>query len=110
LIAIKQSAVDLDTLMEIALENGADDVTDVGDLFEITCTPDMYTGVVDAIESRNIEIEIKQVTRIPSNTVDVDSETAVAVMKLLEQLEDHDDIQSVASNVNFTEEQLASFG
>jgi transcriptional/translational regulatory protein YebC/TACO1 len=47
---------------------------------------------------------------VPSTTVDVDSETALAVMKLLEKLEDHDDIQSVASNVNFTEEQLASLG
>ena len=110
LIAVKQSAADLEKLMEIALENGADDVTEVGELYEITCTPDVYTTVVDAIEAQSIEIELKQVTRIPSNTVEVDSETAVQVMKLLELLEDHDDIQSVASNVNFSEEQLASFG
>lgn len=110
LIAVKQSSVDLEKLMEIALENGADDVTEVAELYEITCTPDVYTTVVDAIEAQSIEIELKQVTRIPSNTVEVDSETAVQVMKLLELLEDHDDIQSVASNVNFSEEQLASFG
>ncbi|MCY2984912.1 MAG: YebC/PmpR family DNA-binding transcriptional regulator [Planctomycetota bacterium] len=110
LIAVKQSAADLEILMEIALENGADDVTEVGELYEITCTPDMYTTVVDAIEAQSIEIELKQVTRIPSNTVEVDSETAIQVMRLLELLEDHDDIQSVASNVNFSEEQLASFG
>jgi YebC/PmpR family DNA-binding regulatory protein len=110
LIAVRQSATDLEKLMEIALENGADDVTEVGELYEITCTPDVYTTVVDAIEAQSIEIELKQVTRIPSNTVEVDSETAVQVMKLLELLEDHDDIQSVASNVNFSEEQLASFG
>ena len=53
---------------------------------------------------------MKSVSRVPSNSVAVDSETAIAVMKLLELLEDHDDIQSVASNVNFTEAQLASFG
>jgi YebC/PmpR family DNA-binding regulatory protein len=110
LITVKQSSTDLEKLMEIALENGADDVTEVGELYEITCTPDVYTTVVDAIEAQSIEIELKQVTRIPSNTVEVDSETAVQVMKLLELLEDHDDIQSVASNVNFSEEQLASFG
>jgi YebC/PmpR family DNA-binding regulatory protein len=110
LIAVKQTAADLEILMEIALENGADDVTEVGELYEITCTPDMYTTVVDAIEAQSIEIELKQVTRIPSNTVEVDSETAIQVMRLLELLEDHDDIQSVASNVNFSEEQLASFG
>ena len=66
LIAVKQSSADLEKLMEIALENGADDVTEVGELYEITCTPDVYTTVVDAIEAQSIEIELKQVTRIPA--------------------------------------------
>ena len=110
LIVIKQSSVDLEKLMELALENGADDVTETGDVYEVTCTPDVYTAVVDAIELQSIEIEVKEVSRVPSNSVEVDSETAIAVMKLLEQLEDHDDIQSVASNVSFSEEQLASLG
>jgi YebC/PmpR family DNA-binding regulatory protein len=110
LIVIKQSAVDLEKLMELALENGADDVTETGEVYEVTCTPDIYTTVVEAIEAQSIEIELKEVSRVPSNSVEVDSETALSVMKLLEQLEDHDDIQSVASNVSFTEEQLASLG
>ncbi len=110
MIVIKQSSVDLEKLMELALENGADDVTETGDVYEVTCTPDVYTAVVDAIELQSIEIEVKEVSRVPSNSVEVDSETAIAVMKLLEQLEDHDDIQSVASNVSFSEEQLASLG
>jgi len=110
IIAIKQSAVDLEKLIELVLENGADDVTEADDRFEVSCTPDVYSTVVEAIESQSIEIEFKEVSRVPSTTVDVDSETALAVMKLLEKLEDHDDIQSVASNVNFTEEQLASLG
>lgn len=110
LISIKQSAVDLERLMEIALDNGADDVTESADRYEISCSTDVYSSVVEAIESQNIEIDAKQVTRVPSSTVDVDSETAISVMKLLEKLEDHDDVQSVATNVNFTEEQLASFG
>jgi YebC/PmpR family DNA-binding regulatory protein len=109
LIAIKQSSVDLEKLMELALENGADDVTEIDDRYEVTCATDVYSAVVEAIEAQNITIEIKQVSRVPSTTVDVDSETAISVMKLLEKLEDHDDVQSVASNVNFTEEQLASF-
>ena len=109
-IVVKQTSIDFEKLMELALENGAEDVTDVDEHFEITCTPDVYTAVVDAIEAQSIAIELKEVRRIPSNTVEVDSETAVDVMKLLELLEDHDDIQSVASNVNFTEAQLASLG
>ena len=110
IIVIKQSSVDLEKLMDVVLESGADDVTETGEMFEVTCTPDVYTAVVEAIESQSIAIEHKEVSRVPSNSVEVDSETAVAVMKLLELLEDHDDIQSVASNVSFTEEQLASLG
>ena len=109
-IVVKQTSVDLEKLMELALDNGADDVTDVDEHFEISCTPDVYTAVVEAIEAQSIAIDLKEVRRIPSNTVEVDSETAVAVMKLLELLEDHDDIQSVASNVNFSEEQLGTLG
>lgn len=110
LISIKKSAVDLEALMEIALENGADDVTESEESFDITCGTDAYTALVEVIEGKNIAIESKQVTRVPNLTVEVDSETAVSVMKLLEKLEDHDDVQSVATNVNFTAEQLASLG
>lgn len=110
MISIKQSAVDLEKLMEIALENGADDVSEVDDRFDLTCTTEFYSAVVEAIEAQGISIEVKEVARVPSSTVEVDTETAVTLMKLLEKLEDHDDVQSVASNVNFSPEQLASFG
>jgi len=109
LISISKSAVDLDKLMELALENGAEDVTESESGFDVTCPTDVYTELVDALEAAQIAIESKQVTRIPNLTVEVDSETSVSVMKLLEKLEDHDDVQSVATNVNFTAEQLQSF-
>ncbi len=108
-ISIKQAGVDLEKLMELALENGADDVTESGEYFELTCAPEAYTGLVEALESQNLPIETKEVARVPSNTVEVDGETAISVMKLLEKLEDHDDVQSVATNVNFSQEQLDSF-
>jgi YebC/PmpR family DNA-binding regulatory protein len=109
LISISKSAVDLDKLMELALENGAEDVTERESGFDVTCPTDVYTELVDALEAAQIAVESKQVTRIPNLTVEVDSETSVSVMKLLEKLEDHDDVQSVATNVNFTAEQLQSF-
>jgi YebC/PmpR family DNA-binding regulatory protein len=108
LISISKSAVDLEKLMELALENGADDVTESESGFEVTCQTDVYTELVDALESAQIALESKQVTRVPNLTVEVDSDTAVSVMKLLDKLEDHDDVQSVATNVNFTAEQLQS--
>ena len=108
LISISKTAVDLEKLMELALENGADDVTESDSGFEVTCQTDVYTELVDALESAQIALESKQVTRVPNLTVEVDSDTAVSVMKLLDKLEDHDDVQSVATNVNFTAEQLQS--
>ena len=107
--SIKQSTIELEKLMELALENGADDVTESGEYYELTCAPEAYSGLSEALDAQNIAVENKEVSRVPSSTVEVDSETAVSVMKLLEKLEEHDDVQSVASNVNFTEEQLASF-
>ena len=108
LISISKTAVDLEKLREVALENGADDVTESESGFEVTCQTDVYTELVDALESAQIALESKQVTRVPNLTVEVDSDTAVSVMKLLDKLEDHDDVQSVATNVNFTAEQLQS--
>jgi YebC/PmpR family DNA-binding regulatory protein len=108
-VSIKQSSIDLEKLMELALENGADDVTESGEYFELTCAPEAYTGLVEALEAHHVPIETKEVARVPNNTVEVDDETAISVMKLLEKLEDHDDVQSVATNVNFTQEQLESF-
>ncbi|MFM7517106.1 MAG: YebC/PmpR family DNA-binding transcriptional regulator [Pirellula sp.] len=106
LITVAKSSVDLEKLMELALENGAEDVTESESGYDVTCPTDVYTELVDALEGAQIALESKQVTRIPKMTVEVDSDTAVSVMKLLEKLEDHDDVQSVATNVNFTEEQL----
>jgi YebC/PmpR family DNA-binding regulatory protein len=110
LISIKKSNADLEQLMELALENGADDVTESEQSYDLTCAPDAYMALTEAIESNGIEIESKQVARVPNMTVEVDSDTAVSVMKLLEKLEDHDDVQSVSTNVNFSAEQLASLG
>jgi YebC/PmpR family DNA-binding regulatory protein len=110
LIAIKSSSANLEQVIEIALDHGAEDVTESGDLIEIVCPTDAYSGLVEILEGREILMESKEVTRIPNLTVEVDSETATSVMKLLEKLEDNDDVQSVATNVNFTAEQLAAMG
>ena len=75
----------------------------------MTCPTDGYPELVAALEAAQIALESKQVTRIPTMSVEVDSDTAVSVMKLLEKLEDHDDVQSVATNVNFTVQQLESY-
>jgi YebC/PmpR family DNA-binding regulatory protein len=107
---VNQSVCDLEKLMELVLEAGADDIAELGEQFEIICRPENYLGVSEALESAQIPTEHKAVSRVPGSTVAVDNETAQAVMKLLELLEDHDDVQSVSSNVQFTDEQLAAVG
>jgi YebC/PmpR family DNA-binding regulatory protein len=96
-------------LMEVALEAGADDIQQEGDKFEVTCLLDAFTTVSNALEAAKIPMETKQITRISSNTVDVtDVDTARNVLKLLEQLDDHDDVQSVAANYEMSDEILAA--
>ena len=98
-----------DQLMEIALEAGGEDVQQVADCFEITCPVDSFAAVGDALQAAGIEPESKELTRIPSNTVDVaDIDAARSVLKLIETLDDHDDVQNVYANYNIPDESLAA--
>ncbi len=107
LISVASAGTSEEQVMEIALEHGALDVEANGDLIEVTTPPENFTEVVDALEAANLKLEVKQITRVPLNTVDVDIETAKTVLKLLELLEDHDDVQSVSTNLNFDNAALA---
>ena len=107
IFVIAQTTTTLDNLMEVALENGAEDVTELEDRYEVSCAPESYLGLAEAFEAAEIACEHKEIIRIPSTTVEVDSETAKSITKLLAFLDDHDDVQSVSSNVQFTNVQLA---
>jgi YebC/PmpR family DNA-binding regulatory protein len=102
---------DEDQLMELALEAGADDVQSVGEKFEITCDPAVFRDVRQALENAGIAMEVSQITRLPKSNVDItDPETARKVLKLMERLDDHDDVQNVASNFNIPDEVLKTIG
>lgn len=90
-----------DRVMEIALENDAEDVQVLEDRIEITTSPENLSQVSSALEAASIAMDMASVTRIPQMTVDVDEETAKTVLKLLETLEDHDDVQAVSTNLNY---------
>lgn len=91
-----------DELMELALEAGADDVAEAEEgMFEITCSPEAYEAVGKAIETAGIEPEATQLSLVASDNVDIDDpDVAAKIIKLVETLDDHDDIQSVSSNYN----------
>ena len=96
--------IDEDQVTEIALENGGEDVetTDEGKL-QVTSAPDDYQMLAEAFEAAELQPEIKEITMIPQTTVDLDESTGKKAMKLLEQLDDHDDVQTVSTNLNITD-------
>jgi len=110
-VRLPQSAVTEDRLMEVAIEAGADDVKPSGDRWEVICEPAVMADVVAALERAGITPESKEIVRIPTNSVDVDDvETARKVLALMERLDDHDDVQSVAANFNIPDEAMAQLG
>lgn len=96
-----------DALVELSLEAGADDVKRAGDKFELTCDPTVFHTVNEAVEAAGLKPELAEISRLPSSTVDLDVDAGRQVLKLLEALDDHDDIQSVSANYNLPDEALA---
>ncbi len=107
LFVIPAQGLEEDRLMEVVLEAGADDVKRSGDNYEVTCDPEKYSSVSEALAQASIPVQAKEITRIPQNTVALGVEDARKVLKLLESLDDHDDVQSVAANFDVTDEILA---
>jgi YebC/PmpR family DNA-binding regulatory protein len=106
LITVEKSKVDEDRLMEIALDAGADDVSDAGDTWEIIAAPDNFETVKAAIDKAKIERASAEIAMVPVNTVSLTGKEAEQTIRLLEELEEHDDVQSVASNVDIPQEEL----
>lgn len=101
IIAIDLSDKSEEQIIELALENDALDVETRDQRIEIITSPECLTQLADAFEQAGIALEVNEVARIPQTTVDADEETAKTVLKLLETLEDHDDVQAVSTNLNF---------
>jgi YebC/PmpR family DNA-binding regulatory protein len=104
LLVIEKSQTDEEALLELALESGADDVKTDEDRFEILCEVNAFTNVCAAIDEAEIKTEIREIARIPKETVDLDVEIAKKVLNMMDKLDDHDDVQSVAANFNIPEE------
>jgi YebC/PmpR family DNA-binding regulatory protein len=107
LFSVSAAGVDEDTLMGIALDAGADDMKRSGSIFEITCDPAHFNAVQEALKKNNITPQVAEITQIGKALVDVDPETAQKVLRLVEALDDHDDVQNEYTNLNLTEELAA---
>jgi YebC/PmpR family DNA-binding regulatory protein len=107
LFLIPASQTTEDKLLEIALEAGAEDVRTVGESLEVTCDPSSFQTVSEAIAAAGLKPEVSQVSRIPKTTVDLDADAGRKVLRLMESLDDHDDVQNVSANFNIPEEAMA---
>lgn len=109
LVRVPTTAADEERIMEITLEAGADDVKQSDDRWDITCDPAALSNVIAALEAAGVAPESNEMIRIPTNTVDVeDVDTARKVLNLMERLDDHDDVQSVAANFNIPDTAMAA--
>jgi YebC/PmpR family DNA-binding regulatory protein len=105
-IRVDKGVADEDRLMEVALEAGADDVSDASECWEIVTALENFEAVKTALEAAKIDRVSAEVTMVPENTVSLTGKDAEHTLKLLDELEEHDDIQSVASNVDIPQDEL----
>ncbi len=105
LITVRTDKADEDELLEIALSAGADDMQNTGEVFELTCEPGAYEELKRALEEKEIETEVAEVSMVPQNAVEIaDVNTAKKIMNLMDAFEDHDDVQNTYANFDIPQE------
>ena len=103
-VLVDAESVDEDELTLAAAEGGADDVELDGTVFQVSSAPESLSAVRDAIEAAGIEVQSAELTMIPKTTVEVAEEAAAKkLIRLIEELEDNDDVQDVSANFDIPE-------
>lgn len=98
-ITVEKEGIDEEELMDLALEAGAEDVVDEEESFQLLTEPEAFNDVVDQLEKAGIKFSEATIAMIPQNTIEVSEEkTARSLLRLLDNLEDHDDVQKVHAN------------
>jgi YebC/PmpR family DNA-binding regulatory protein len=105
-IAVPKSLAKEDELMNIVLEAGAEDMREDGDNWEVLTDPQNYPGVVEALKKANITPALAEIAMIPQNYIKVEGSSAQQLVRLLEALEDQDDVQHVHSNFDIDQKLL----
>jgi YebC/PmpR family DNA-binding regulatory protein len=106
LVTVERAGVDEDRVLEVALDAGAEDVREAGDILEVLTPPERFEAVRDALAKANVPIASGEVTMMPESTVAITGKNAEHMVRLLEALEDHDDVQNVSSNMDIATEEL----
>lgn len=109
IVVSKEAGVTEDDVLAAVLDAGAEEVTDEGDTFEIISEPQDLVAVRSALQAAGIDYESADAAFVPSLKVEVDAETARKVFKLIDALEDSDDVQNIYTNLDLTPEAQAEF-
>ena len=110
LIVLEKKDVNEDRLMEIALDVGAEDVNDEGDTFEVVTDPRNFEKVKNALDKNSIKYTLAEITMVPQNTIRIEGKEAEQTLRLVEMLEDSDDVQKVYANFDIPDDVLEKIG
>lgn len=110
LITVDRSKATEDDVLVAALEAGAEDVRAAGDVYEIVTTPEQFFKVRQALEAARIPVASSELTMVPKSTVRVEGKEAQQVLRLMEALEEHDDVQQAYANFDIPDEILQQVG
>ncbi len=104
LISVSKEHADEETLMDLALDAGAEDIIEETDSFDIITEPEEYDAVKDAIDAAQIKCELSEITMIPQNMTKLDGKEAEQMINFMEALDDSDDVQKFYSNADIPDE------
>jgi len=107
-IVVSKNVKPEEELFDIAIEAGADDLRDDEDNFEIITSPENFDAVSNALKSAGIEPQVAEVEMVPQNYIRLEGSDARQMLKLMEALEDHDDVQKVSANFDISEADMAA--
>ena len=105
-IVVEKSGVDEETLMTAAIEAGADDFKDEGDSWEIISTPELFEGIRSAVTATGLQSMSAQIAMLPQNLVKLEGKQAQQMIKLMDVLEDQDDVQNLWSNFDIDAKEI----
>ncbi len=103
IVLVERGRAEEESLMELALEAGAEDLKQEESFFEITARPEDFESVKEALTAKGIPLALAEVTQIPKNTLRLEGAAAKQVLRLMEALEDHDDVQHAYANFDIPE-------
>jgi transcriptional/translational regulatory protein YebC/TACO1 len=107
LFSLPADAINEDDLLGLALDAGAEDVKLAGGSFEVICEPGAFNKVQEALQTKNLTPVVAEISQLAKTLVDLDAENARKLIRLVEAIDDHDDVQNVYHNGNMPDDVMA---